>query len=416
MKRMIVNWITTLVLFTLLVACGSSTSTETHFIKQMNIEDADTLVVGEHADDDESRLYKFTSEGVLEVVEYRDEDGKLLTQVRPPSAIYNVNDTYVLLDFSGTVLLTRKTDGAAFLVDQAYLSELYRGFNARFNVQSDDDDGIYFVDQTGILDEQGLSTGLVQRINTKDPNNLTLETLTLDIHFVKHLVVRQNGSLVYQYGNLSDDVSFDDQFLVWRDQQLDPLADVDTFWKGTNGDVYALLTDNNIVRVVDDENNNTLLEPYASLPPTENLFFFQNGFDTPLLHFPEHTVLILEADNRVFELENPDKEPMEIETGIATFTHIATTKRNYFIAGRDAQGRANIVSINPVANTVDPVLTAGEFQITEMDIFANNKVLFHAVRLSDSSSIVAEIGENNAVTILSEEPFAGEISVLRRIR
>ncbi len=574
MRTMVNIIIAILVVFP--VACSEETTSktpktgsETHFVRDLNIAGADILVVGTLEGDDRARLYKFTDEKEFEVVELRagrilgmdSTPTEILEMKTPPTAIFDVNDSYVLLNFSDQTWLVRKEDGRVFFIEPANILSIHRGANRRFNVQSDDAEHVYYVHEFDPSEQE--ANQQLRRVNV-EPGFISTQTLSPDTHRVEEFAVRGDGAVVYRYEiaechmpdnrtgpntcglnhsgfllqdcidgrwvdrkNCTDDFCVEpdnrigpnscglngsgtffqdcidglwvdsvncienaciapdnrtgpntcglndsgfllqdcidgrwvdskqctDDFciapdnrtgptacgidgagfltqdcvngrwmdsahctydfqggtLLWKNGRMQPLPGVLQFWKGSAGDVFALLSDDRVVRIIDDKDGNVAFEDYATLDGSDI------EYGGTIYHYPEHTIFVPQVGTKVIELENPEKQIKSIDTGMLVLSRTATTKTHYYIAGTDVEAKANVLSIDPVANTVTPLFTPGEFQILELENFTANKVLLQTARILTLEITIAEVmGEE--ITELDIERFEGEILFLERIQ
>ena len=103
--------------FAVLLSCLESCNPATKAITAMSITDATDLFIAPYSGTKgagNNTLFKITSAGSVQEVAYTDANGDQTTFAYPPSAVFNVNSTYVVVCFSPSGYLVRKSDGAVF--------------------------------------------------------------------------------------------------------------------------------------------------------------------------------------------------------------------------------------------------------------------------------------------------------------
>ena len=399
-------------------------------IRTVDIADASTVFVGKATGDQDSRLYKFSDDGAVSEVTYRDELGETLTLTLPPERIINLGNEYVLFGFSALVpidlgpnvvipehfdtVLVRKSDGAAFLVsDEANLyphldfdpwsgdPDLDRS-RLRATAYTDDKGNIYYLS----LGERGLRAS---KIDARDPEQLTREFITPDADPIETFVAGGDGGVVYR--NIDGDLR-----MLQPNNELEPINLTEgTFWRGLDGHVrvqeYLEAMTEMEARTsrveVDGQGRSSLVDEGGSVMVFENLDYFR--FD-----FAEYSILI--GHEYLLELDNPAGTPRQLTMPVQTLLDAQAVGEVYYVAGTNDQQQTVVLEMTPGQDTGVPVITLDDdLDVKAIEFIGGGNLYFEALRLSDSAEVFGQIAPDGTVSLLDERPFDGEIQVLQRL-
>jgi hypothetical protein len=133
-------------------------------LKIMDIADAQSLFIASanhfskksgvinQQDEDTTVLFKITEDGFIREVKYYDKDSTRFTMQDFPSGIWDVNSTFLIVQFSDIsgpawAYLVNKNTEKAWLFDQICLP----GHSASPFISTDNNDNIYFIPSVSLL-------------------------------------------------------------------------------------------------------------------------------------------------------------------------------------------------------------------------------------------------------------------------
>jgi len=213
------------IIYTLLTACivtscadvpeeysDTSTLSETNNLQYIDIANAKSLYISSSTGRTSSRgksknkLFKITKEGVVEEVEYKDEDNKTHTIINSPIAVDVVDENYIVFSFGSDVrninscYLTNKETGLVHALGENLLDDNPSKSKCPLPQESrdkkiltDDKDNLYYRYYAG---ENG-SRYSIRQVNYSNPENIVATQYTDDDESIENFVVDSEGNIAY---------------------------------------------------------------------------------------------------------------------------------------------------------------------------------------------------------------------------
>ena len=354
---------------------------------------ASAMAVG----DGETKLFKITDEGVLLEVTYTDDEGNDITNIQAPSAIYNVNATYVIVCFGNWTeaegYLVRKTDGAVFTLSDVGSPEGGSFYGNPTVVQTDDDGNIYY---TKIANSGAVR--IVMKLDVGNPEEITGTVYTPDTDSADTFFVDANGNVAYG------------PRIKLASGGLYNLPEGALYWLGLDGD-FRYATSNGVFAVHIDDS-------YAVTTTEVTSDGFYASAERYLLQLSERTYIIDAADHTISEVENPGNAPRMVSLeGIDSFDFAGGSDSYYYLTTTDASTNPMLIRIDPTDDSVTTLLPDGSvyYIIYAISISSSDDIVFNALRMSDGKKVIGEIdGATGEVTVI-DESLSEEIIALERV-
>lgn len=401
-----------LVLLIMAAGCDNSTGGDIKkgILSKIDITGAVDLFIAQTSPM-EKEMFKTTEDGDIHAVEYLDEKGNKLTDLDAPSAVYNVNDDYVMI-FLGWYdgYLTRKSDGAVFSLNNAGTVNEYGqdwGYKNSQFVQTDTAGNIYYC-----KNGSGFNDRSILKIDVSNPNSLTV------IEFVK--LVETNDQIVAFDISPSGHVIYMDNNSNKRIKKanggLDNLPMMIYWWIGYDGKIKYIGSGKVTTVTIDNEYNVTQTdvaweEGIASSSSMSSFF---------RVYISDRIMLIGTGQGSlgtIFEVENPAKNPRVITIPDITIKNVAYSGNYYYLSGNNSNSTPKpvLLKVNPTTDAVTELLAPGLYDIYKMTVSDTNIVTFNAERMSDGKIVIGRISATGTVSIINET-LNVKVSVLERIK
>jgi hypothetical protein len=318
---------------------------------------------------DSNVLFKITDDGYVQEVQYIDENGKETRVDNAPSAIYDVNETYVIICFGyNEGYLVRKTDGAVFSLNEAGLPlSIFQNYANAKTVQSDSQGNIYYTVN---------NPAELIKINTSDPNNLTKVAWVEG--YVWPFEVSPAGHIIYSVNNQARIKKANGGFIN---------LSASYFWIGL---------DNNIKYFAYDAN---LAHKICTVSIDANFQDTMSSIDCPviiqsvrfLLRFNDRIISVSNnggLSSGIVEIENPSNIPCEILIpAMANIKNAVCSNDYYYLSGDNASNQPVLLKVNPKTDDVTELLPPNQYDIYKMTVDNSNVVSFNAERMSDGVKV-----------------------------
>ena len=388
-------------------------------LAKMNISDASYLFI---APGSANRLFKVTDEGYILEVTYEDENNETMTTMNEPSAIYNLNDIYVIIVFDDSDgYLVRKNDGAVFSLKNAGIP--YEQINYYKNGKTifmDSNSNIYYLT---MLQESGYSGAVnceLIKLNTENMGSITKTTYSPSEEHVIGFIVDNNGNAAY-YGRQKTEISGSRSIFrikLGNGGLYNLPQHTDNFWLGLNGTIYFLNDQfsNKIQKVSIDSSYNVKLIDYGRGYD----FYNYATFTSYILTLKDRIITVDTSNNKIYEVYNPTNTPREIILGsspISTIKCAVASDNFYYLSGNDASDNPVLIKVNATDDTYTSLYTAGIYDIYTMAVSTSDKLLFNALRMSDGVKVIGEIDASvdPAILTILDEVSNTVMVVLERI-
>lgn len=398
-----------LIIYSLLLFWGCSvdgTNTSgTNVLSRLGIEDATNLFIAPgssqalslRAASTTNKLFKITETGYIQEVTCFDENENEITITNLPTAIYDVNTDFIIVSFSNSSYLVRKSDGAVFSLEN--LGQPYTGINGFLNdkiIKTDSLGNIYYLVNNRLI-----------KINTTNPNNLSKIDYSPDTDIIDNFVVTSDGNAAYSY---TTDIN---QNLSGRIRKsnggLYNLGTNRILWIGLDSKIKNTDFGSNDVNTVtfDTDLNVNLSTVTGLLEP-----IYQ--YSSYLLRFPTKTLII--GPDSINEVENGSTPRIVNIPQLKTRAIAGNSNSYYYVSGTDNSDNPILLKINPSNDSVITLLPDNSiyYDISKMTVSSNDLVIFSALRMSDGVKIIGEIDSTGTVTII-DETLNTELVVLERI-
>ncbi len=360
-------------------------------------------------------LFQITANGFVQEVTFLDLENNEVTLTNLPTEIYDVNSAYVIVLFGEDGYLVRKSDGAAFSLDDvgipaAVSAQLNNFINAPI-IQTDGAGNLYYQN----LSDLGSATGDVVRIDVSDPSRLTGEAYVTEANAsVDNFFVSSDEHVIYHYGNAANSVR-GNRIRKANGGLQNLSSDIALFfWIGNDGNIkyHWYDSDTSTSRLF-----TVTIAADGTFSQTEvvgvNLL---TSFQSYLFRFNASTVAVDIFNNAVYELENATDTPREITTitGVDDFDYAVASTDYYYIAGDNSTNQPVFIRVDPRDDTSSSILTAGEYDVYRAVVANDGTITFNAQRMNDGAIVLGEISPtDNRVTILNEDLNDEVIELIR---
>jgi hypothetical protein len=359
------------------------------------------------ASGESTKLFKITNEGYIQEVSYVDENGNGLTYFQSPSNIYNATDDYVIICFSDEGYLTRKSDGAAFILPSTSVPSHYSQTGSNFKnikkIQTDSIGNIYYQED----DSSGSS--MVIRLDTTDPNNIIKTDYLPSLDTTDSFVVSPEGHIIYDTytggqgitrikksnGGLYNLPKPQIGFYIGLDGKI-KLMDVQTVTSVTIDSAFNVITTTTFYDGTPFNDN------YGDAP-----FSIEGKF---LLYF-ENKIFIL-GERRAYEIEGDN--PREIKLPI-TISDAAQSDSYYYVSGYDTANQPALLKVDPITDVYQYIFQPNLYDVYQFNISNNDVVTFTALRMADGAKVVGTVSATGNITVLFTTLDAESV-ILERIR
>jgi hypothetical protein len=356
-----------------------------------------------------NKLFMITPEGYVQEVTYLDENGDVIAQnLVEPTAIYNVNSTYVIVCFSfNEGYLVRKTDGAVYSLSDAGIPHVQLQFGNFQNAER------ILTDSSGNIYYQYSSTGeasqvKLAKIDVSDPNNLTKINYLPDTDTPHGFWVTAEGHVVYNYGDggsnrikKSNGGIYNLPSYIWM-----------PFWIGLDGKIkYQNPGDgtDKIYTVNIDGSYNVSLTDVAGVS-------IGQAVSQAILKFSDRILIIdVQWTSGVKEVENPTNNPRNVTIPSISEIGLAVQSESYYyISGTNASNEPLLLRVNPQNDAVTTLINPNIYDIYKMTVSSDNTVTFNALRMSDGVKVLGLVSFQGTITII-DEVLNTEVIALEKI-
>ena len=365
----------------------------------------------------ENTLFKITESGFVQQVTYTDEEGNSTTISNAPSAVHNVNTSFVIVVFGETGsgdngYLVRKSDGAVFALSGLGdpIKSTWGYINSKI-VHTDNSGNIYYLINTGFVPGTGSPIDKLIKIDISDPLALTGETYTPDSDGIYSYQVDPNGNVIY-YANWGYPT---DYRIKKANGGLYNLPETTNFWIGPDGSIYFYeytADASQIYKVAIDVSFNVSTTSYG---PTLSSNLSQDNYYF-MLDLQDRIILVYKGGGaQIVEVNNPTATPRAITAFAGNLIKTAVASSDfYYIAGNDSSNAPVIIKIDPTDDSTTALTTPGEYDVYTMIVTNANNLTFNALRMADGQKVMGTIDSAGVLTIIDEQLNA-EVVVLERI-
>lgn len=403
-------------------------SSPRHFkLPKLNLENASSIIVYEKSNgsggriaQEETNLYKLTSDGSVDQVRFINEDG---TEIDPAitgtlvevSELVNVNENYLLLkgSFSAwdslgntvyyTSLLVNKDNGAIydFINYDVYINP--NNYFQGKTFQEDMNGNIYY----------STINGVVIKVDVSDPDNLSKAPYLPTGQMAPYFAIDSQGNCTYTENDIEN-------MTVRLSKKSGGIYEfgtnvVDEFWSGTNGYVYYTSYNHddevtNINKITIDENGTVSSSKVWEAPEFGTYWGVQNLNHNYYYKIPKENSIIFVAfaNGSPFEFFENDSTVAEFELPAVPNGDLIYSKQYFYYTNGTSLYKVSLTDY-----TYQNLLTPGEYDVYTMDVDDNDVLQISALRFSDGKKIIAEINAENEFQIIEEENDREVISLER---
>ena len=387
--------------------------------------------VGRDGDEEEpNRMFKITDGGFVQEVSYEDDDGNIVTTSESPSAVVNVDDSYVIVVFEkysdDIGYLVRKTDGAVFSLENVG-TPIFSGLDRYMGdeVTTDSSGNIYYKAEivTGAGDSDDDYHTAIVKIDVSDPSALTKTDREANGDDVDFFVMDPAGNIVY--GGMDSSVSRIFRFTPTSGGNFKNLG-------GTHGQ-NAWLGLNNLLYFHTGEYSDKVQEitspsPYAASDYHNTGIGTEETSISPIIRIfrmedPSINKLISVGEYHIDELYNDDRLPKNITNqysgnllGLDKIKTAGASDDYYYVSGNDSSsGNPQLLKVDPNTHTPTSITAiAGKYDIYKLVVSPDNEITFNAARLSDGAKVIAKINAAGELTVI-DETLNTQLVALERI-
>jgi hypothetical protein len=344
-----------------------------------------------------TKLLKITSEGYIQEVSYIDKNGNKITSIQTPSAIYNVNNDYVIFVFDNKGYLTRKSDGAVFALPPdsiPYYKPQEANFKNAKKIQTDNDDNIYY---QAMIDRSTGDVGVV-KLNIVNPNAIIKTDYLPFGDTTNSFAISPDGHIVYKtYPTSRIKKSNGGLYNL----PIDPIC----FYIGLDGKIKGMTSQTTITTYNIDSGYNVSTND-------NNLPFYTGGGNGAYLLYFENKILVVGSSNAQ-EIESDS--PHEIVLPIKNTKKVAQSNSYYYISGNDSNNQPVLLKITPLTDNIQYIFAPNLYDIYDFTVSDNDVITFTALRMSDGAKVIGNVSAIGETVILSTT-LGAESIVLERIK
>lgn len=409
------------------IVTGSSTSTKPAVLTGVTTSTDDPITLNPDA------MYMVNESGILEEVDYADEDGNSLKNVITPTKVLEINAKWLFMEFlapapSGGVVssyqyLVEKSTGRAFYLPSAEPCYTYDELSgdqleyacAAISLSGLDSSQIvthhFKTAANGDIFALFSTPGDVYRIAVSEMTDRTIVATQVNtVEPIEQFDITSDGSLLVYTGR---DATYASVMRAIRvaDGALTSIAPIysqlgvtylgkPAFIRGLNGHVYSAVDGNFVEFSLDD-----LGQVQASLIPLINL---ENPLWWPYHNFAysRHVVagkLIIICDScygGFIELNSTGNSVVPTPIPISNPDRVLATRDYLFVFGTNDNTQIDeIYRIDPSTYTAVNLPVSTEYDIYDMAVLTTETVWFKALRLADGATVIGEVDISGNVTI-----------------
>jgi hypothetical protein len=334
---------------------------------------------------------KALADGTFAEVVISDKNGVPIPGALLPTAIYDATPAYLIIVFSGSTYLVRKSDGAAFdLTPIGAPRELFTDSGGsgttRKSIYADSSGSIYF-----------LTSGRVRKIDVSNPDALTAQSVTPDSDSVTEFAVDLDGHVIYRaFGVKRIRKSNGGLYNLPNNQYA--------FWIGNDGVIYDVQTDG-IRKILIDGAMNVTTPLHSGLAPTT-----YQGYQYAYMYMSQRILAICDLS---YEFENPAQIPRQINFPFLAFGNRKLVKggNQYWFA---ATQQGALIRVNAANDAVTTLIPDGTYDYFKMEASREDVLIFNALRLFDGKKVVGRVSAAGVVTVVLEG-LEDDIVILQRV-
>lgn len=346
-------------------------------------------------------LFSVRTDGFVSEVAYTDTEGAALSGFRSsqqPVGIFRAGTDYTLATFKShpylyATYLTRRTDGAVFLIDGGIApNQVDNTFTSP--VQLDNDGNVYFVTREAFR---------LVRIDISDPANLTLTDYLIDTESTWNFLVDSDGNAAYN--SLGND-AYRIRKASGGYKNFPP--GLSGIWVGPDGKFRFTHDDSlgsttvNEVRI--DEDGTVSFVEVASL----NASYYNSTrvlSSRDIMTFASTSIIPANSGVYVFNYANdtlsvlqgstPDHFPLRP-------TQWWQSDEYYYLYGTDTDGNSRLLRVDPATHSFDDVYSPGKYVVYKLTVTDNEVLTLNVLRLSDGVKVLVQLDAEGQETVLDE--------------
>ena len=383
---------------------------------------AQGLQASETDDTKRKTLFKVTDGGVIKQVTYLDKNGKKVTVTQRPTAVHQVNATYLIVVFDHLDgYLIRRGDGAAFSLQEFGQLAGYRQHRNFLNAPE------FQTDAAGNLYYRARANGAanplaVVRIGVTNPQNLTARVYArVGGSDVEGFWVSPRGDVIY--GNGRNGTQFHRIGTTAGRVHILPHGTAMPFWLGADGHFKYInqSSDSKKVTTVEVEESDDVTSRHV----TATGDIHTSAVSSYLFRFGSRTIAVdrnPDAWTPIVKLENGTSAPGPVTTivssEIETITTAFASPNYYYLAGKNAADEHVLIRVDPQSNATWSMLPEGDYDVykadaAKADASKNDVVTFNAQRLSDGKFVIGEVSPDGDVKILKDDLGGTVVNLIR---
>jgi len=363
----------------------------------------------------QNKLFKITEYGVIQEItyNYEDDEGNPIqsNETLIPTDIFNINQDYLMVVFTDSIYLLRKTDGAVFLYSDSSwnnkpsLNDVY--VSNRRSILNDNNGNIYF-----------LANDKVIKVNVQNPSSITRENYSPDSDRVWGFEMDNNGNIIY-FGR--DSGNSEISRIRRSGGSLRNLSSQNArfAWTGLDNSNFYFFDRNST-------NSGTQIKKWISGTNEIEDFgidmvgfsgFGGNGY---ILKTSGRIITISVLQNSVYEIY-PEFSPIQgyasydpnyMALGLNSIKYADSSGDYYYITGNNTSENPVLLKINAATDVPTTILSG--YDVYKFTVTEDNIVTFNALNMDNGKKVIGSISSNNIVTIL-DETLNIELTVLERI-
>lgn len=426
-----------------LTACGGggdSTSSSDLTIGGAEVSDASALMVTEEstssgvasgATTPTKTLVKRTDDGKVQEVKVYDQNGNVIESSEyKATTIKDLGNGYLAagLEKDGAVMnvLLRKSDGEAIYIEND------QGFPPRVEDLEGPSNPLIGGTKDYVYWRDGYT---LRRIDLSDPANTTMLTVNQDdSHDVKVFLSNKNDRVIYLGDNA--ETGADVKRLWYGGTDYHGISGYHPFFVGLSGGFHVVPedspdetsndsgdtidpADDTIDELTIDSSGTVTSTQYGTRPQTMDTEM-NAGIEAAMGRFlgiNGYLVYITPVGD-IYHLQNPSQSP-EIVFGTssnatkARFTdevyRIESASDYYFVFGKDVDtGSPQVFRVDAANKTATGLIDTSTYEVKDFSVKANDTIIFHGIRISDSTRITAKHVVGTGTTLLNEEDLNGK--------
>lgn len=329
---------------------------------------------------------KVLSNNSIEEVVIEDASGEKITG-QVPDAIYEANDSYVVIVFGNHPYLVNKQNGNAFDLSAIGVPK----YQNTKTIYCDTYGNLYY-----------LCNSKVYKVSISNPASITAQSLTPDVDSVDGFAVDKDGNIIYS------------AFGVKRIRKTNGglynlYANIRLFYIGLDGYIYYQGSESNTMelsRIMVDPKFDIINTKYGNAV-NGGYIYNQEQYEN-WMSFKDRILIVCDS---TWEIFNPENQPRCIDLPILGQNRkiVKNDSDYYYVVTKDG----GLYKVNPENDSYTELISTGIYDIFSFDVLNSTEVYFHALKMENGKYVFCHRDATGSIKILDEETEKSDIYIHR---